>query len=32
MKRCTITIDDKSSIKAPGDVDCDIRGGTVTCR
>jgi len=32
MKGCTITVDDKSSIKAPGDVDCDIRGGTVTCR
>jgi hypothetical protein len=32
MKGCTITIDDKSSLKAPGDVDCDIRGGTVTCR
>jgi hypothetical protein len=32
MKGCTITIDDRSSLKAPGDVDCDIKGGTVTCR
>jgi hypothetical protein len=32
MKGCTIKIDEKSSIKAPGDVDCDIKGGAISCR